>query len=457
MTISTSNPKPVEVSSSGIPEATEASTSFPSSKRRTAILWILFIAYTLNFLDRQVVSILAEPIKTELHLADWQIGLMSGLAFGVLYTLLGLPLARLAESVNRKWILGGSLVLWSAFTFACGSVQNFVQLVAARIGVGVGEAGFTPTSHSLIADITPKEKRASALAFFATGQPAGVLAGMIMGGLIANFYGWRASFLFAGIGGLIMAPVLSLVLVEPRTINPEVAPRITGPHFVKTMKYLASKRTYWRITLAGAINSFIGYGNSLFIAAFFLRTHHRELAEYAGYLNLKPIGFLGLVLGLTAGTAGIISSLLGGVIADYAAKRDVRDCLNVPAIAAVISPLLITVALLLQNLVSALVVQAAATLLGSIYYGANYSLLQGLVPQTMRTISASTYMFSVNLIGLGLGPLTIGALSDFLAAHADLGSGGGIRWALIISSYLGLFSALLFLAARRSVRDELVS
>jgi len=172
--------------------AEEAETPPLSTGYRTYALWLLMLVYTLNFLDRQIVNILAEDIKKDLHLADWQLGMMTGLAFALFYTVLGLPIARLAERSHRPRIIAGSIMVWSAFTVLCGMAGNFWQLVLARIGVGIGEAGCTPAAHSLITDYTPKEKRASAIAFYSIGTPLGSLIGLAMGGMIADAYGWRA-------------------------------------------------------------------------------------------------------------------------------------------------------------------------------------------------------------------------------------------------------------------------
>ncbi|MFO0020008.1 MAG: MFS transporter, partial [Alphaproteobacteria bacterium] len=196
------------------PTASISEAPFSAAYTRYAMLLLLAI-YTINFLDRSIINILAEPIKNELKLADWQLGLMSGLAFALFYTVLGIPLAQLAERRNRPIIIGTSVAVWSGFTALSGATTNFVQLVLCRIGVGVGEAGCTPPAHSLIADYVPKEKRASALAFYSMGTPLGGLLGLVMGGLIADAYGWRVAFLVAGVPGLLFALLCFLTLREP--------------------------------------------------------------------------------------------------------------------------------------------------------------------------------------------------------------------------------------------------
>ena len=426
--------------------------------RRYALV-VLLLVYTVNFLDRQVVTILAEPIRNELHIHDWQIGMMTGFAFAIFYTVLGLPIARAAESNNRVWIIGISLTVWSGFTILCGQAQNFVQLVAARIGVGVGEAGCTPTSHSLIADYAPKEKRASALAFFSIGTPLGGLLGLAMGGMMADLYGWRTAFLLAGLPGLILTVVVLTTLKEPRRrLATDAAAHTPGKgHFALTLKFLAGRKTFWLIAFAAAINAFIGYGHAPFIASFFFRNHPAEIARLAAMFHLKSAGFLGLSLGVIGGTAGIISSWLGGWLADKAARRDLRAYMSVPAIAAVLIPLIYTVALLMPSALITLPMLIIPGLMGSLWYGPVYSSGQGLVPPHMRATAASILLFVINLVGLGLGPLAVGALSDFLAGPMHLGSAEGVRWALISATYLAWGAAALFWIARRTIREEMVS
>ena len=426
--------------------------------RRYALV-VLLLVYTVNFLDRQVVTILAEPIKNELHIADWQIGLMTGFAFAIFYTVLGLPIARAAESKNRVWIIGGSLTVWSGFTALCGQAHTFVQLVAARIGVGVGEAGCTPTSHSLIADYAPKEKRASALAFFSIGTPLGGLLGLVMGGMMADLYGWRTAFLLAGLPGLILTVVVLTTLKEPRKrLAADAAALRPGKgHFGLTLKFLARNRTFWLIAFASAINAFIGYGHAPFVASFFFRNHAAEIAHLAAGLHLKSAGFLGLSLGLIGGISGIASSWAGGWLADKAARRDLRAYMSVPALAAIAYPLIYTFAILQPSAIVTIALLVFPGLIGSLWYGPVYSSGQGLVPPHMRATAASILLFVINLIGLGLGPLAVGALSDLLAGPFHMGSAEGVRWALIGATFLAWVSAALFWTARKTIREDMVS
>lgn len=421
---------------------------------------LLLGIYIVNFLDRQVVNILAEPIKHDLGLADWQLGLMSGLAFAVFYTFLGLPIARLAERSNRAKIIGVSVAVWSGFTALGGAAQNFVQLVLCRVGVGVGEAGCTPPAHSLIADYVPKAKRASALAFYSMGTPLGSLVGLITGGLVADAYGWRAAFLIAGVPGLLFAVLALTTLKEPRAQLARHAEQVSAAAvatFSETMRYVAAKPTFWFIAFAAAIKAFIGYGHAPFTASFFLRNHGPEIAQLAGSLGLKPIGFLGLALGIMSGVAGSAGSWLGGYLADRFGARDLRAHMVAPAIASLVVVPVYVAAMLVDSAVLALLLLGTTYLLGTIWYGPVYGTGQSVVPPHMRATTAAILLFIINLIGLGLGPLAVGALSDIFNKSLGMGSAEGVRWALICAALFGLVAFACFWAARKTIREDCVS
>ncbi|MDX9998288.1 MAG: MFS transporter [Phenylobacterium sp.] len=459
----------------------------PPGYRKYA-MGLLLAIYMVNFLDRQVVNILAEPIKNDLKLTDTQIGMMGGLAFAIFYTFLGVPIARLAERKNRPMIIGTAVAIWSGMTALCGIAQNFFQLILFRVGVGVGEAGCTPPAHSLITDYVPKEKRASALAFYSMGTPLGGLLGLIMGGLIADAYGWRAAFFVAGVPGILFALLAFFTLKEPRKQLSEEFKRTQAaqPTFGETMKVLATKRTFWFISFAAAIKAFIGYGHAPFTASFFLRNHTEEVAELASFFgatlgfNLQSLGFLSLALGLMSGTAGAAGSLLGGWLADKFGAKDLRAYMVAPAIASLLTiPIYIT-AVTVDSAVLALCILVINGLLGTIWYGPVYGTAQSIVPPQMRATTAAILLFIINLIGLGLGPVAVGALSDAIAsfrlnevglsveacrtlgADAALATraacaehvGEGVRWALIVSTLFGVLAFAFFWIARRTIRED---
>ncbi|MBI1186196.1 MAG: MFS transporter [Alphaproteobacteria bacterium] len=419
---------------------------------------LLLVIYIMNFVDRQVVNILAEPIKRELGLLDWQLGAMTGLAFALFYTVLGLPIARYAERGHRPYIIAVALAIWSGFTALCGAAQNFVQLVLARIGVGVGEAGCTPPAHSLIMDYVPKEKRASALAFYSMGTPLGSLLGMAVGGIVADAFGWRWAFVVCGIPGIILAVVAAMTLVEPRvrkTVSDLKAKAPTGATFQQALKVLSAKRTFWLVAFAAAVKAFIGYGHAPFTASFFYRNHTEEIAELAARFGLQSGGFLGLSLGLVAGLGGAFGAFMGGAIADKYGGRDYRAYVSVPAIASLITIPIYIFAVTLPFASFAILTLSLNAVLGTLWYGPVYATAQSIVPPHMRATAAAVMLFVINLVGLGLGPLAVGVLSDVFAFQLGLGEAEGIRWALIVSALAGVASFVLFWMARKTIREEM--
>ena len=434
-----------------------------SAGRRRYILILLMIAYTLSFLDRQVLSILVEPIKTELHVGDALMGLLTGPVFVIFYTFVGIPIAWLADRTSRPAIITVSLTLWSAFTALSGFVTSFVPLAFARLGVGFGEAGCNPSSHSLIADISTPEQRASGLAFYSMGVPIGTLLGLAMGGQIADAYGWRAAFMVAAFPGLALALVIALTVKETRP-RAALGGGALGRSLVlpfkdlaDTVKALSGKPTFWFAALACGFSAFVGYAQLFFTASFFLRCHGPELAQLAAGFGLKSKGFLGPALGLITALGGLTGTLVGGQIADRAVGRDRRLFMSVPAVAALISIPFVFVLFTMKSTLGALALDFVPNVVGTIWYGAVYSTAQSVVAPHRRATAAALLLLILNLIGLGLGPTFLGACSDFLAKSQHLGPAEGLRWALIIASCFGVVAAGFFWLARRTVREDVVS
>lgn len=437
---------------------------------RRYALWMLMIIYTLNFLDRSVVNILAEPIKEDLGLSDTQLGMMSGFAFAVFYTVLGIPIARYAEKANRPVIIGVSVAAWSAFTVLSGLAQNFWQLILARIGVGVGEAGCSPPAHSLIVDYVPKEKRASAIAFYSIGTPLGSLLGLLLGGLIAESYGWRTAFFVCGAPGVVIALIALFTLPEPRkrlSADLRAKNAAGGPSLRAAVGILRSKRTFWLIAFAAAIKALIGYGHAPFTASFFLRVHTEELVVRASQLSdfinglfgtsieLGPLGFLSIALSAVGGTAGVFGTILGGWVSDRYAQKDLRAYVVIPGILSLLAVPIYFAALTVPSVPLAVVLLAVVALLGAFWYGPVYATAQSIVEPRMRATTAALLLFIINLVGLGMGPVAVGALSDGLGA--TLGVGEGLRWALIGVEFLNIVAFALFWMARKTIREETVS
>jgi predicted MFS family arabinose efflux permease len=428
---------------------------------RYALSLLLSISI-VNYLDRQVVHILAEPIKRELHLADWQIGMLTGLAFGVLYTFLGLPIARLAEHGDRPRIIAAAAAVWSGFTLVCSLAANFVQLGLARVGVGVGEAGCTPPAHSLIMDYAPPEKRSSALAFYGLGPPLGGLLGLAFGGLVADAYGWRAAFLMAGLPGLVFATLAATTLREPRRgLSARGAGRAGTASLRDMFRLIRGKRSYWLLGAAMTLNVFIALGFGPFIASFYLRNHAAELAAMAQAsgaalgLKLGPIGFLGLALGLLSGICGAAGTWIGGRLSDRLGPADPRWFLYIPAAAVLLAAPAFIALLTAPSAAVSLACYGLYFLIGFTWYGPAFTAWFALVPPHMRATNSALSLFVSNLLGLGLAPLGVGLLSDILGAR--LGAGEGLRWALVSLSGIALITAALFWRAARTFREELAN
>lgn len=398
-------------------------------------LWILLIVYVFNFIDRQIVNILAEPIARDLDLSDTQIGLMTGLAFALFYTVLGIPIARFAdrETTSRPRLIATALALWSAMTALCGLAQNFWQLLLARVGVGVGEAGCTPPAHSLISDMVAPEKRASALAFYSLGIPIGTLLGMIIGGLLADYLGWREAFVVVGLPGVVLALVVWFVLRDPRRSDAAAVLRAKSQPAAlplgQAVAEVMRSRAFVLLVIAGSAASFLSYGKTTWTTIFFQRTH-----------DLTP-GQVGLWFGIIGGVGGILGTWLGGYLADRFGATNRRHVLSAPAIGMALAVPIAIAAYQAPSWPLALALIFLPQVFNSLYYGPCYSAAQGLVPMRARAIAAASLLFFQNLIGLGLGPLFFGMLSDLLQPTYGADS---VRYVLYGAAVLGLVPAFFF-------------
>jgi MFS family permease len=329
----------------------------------------------------------------------------------------------------------------------------------ARLGVGFGEAGCNPCAHSMIADITPPERRASALAFYSLGVPIGSMLGLILGGVVADAYGWRTAFLVAGAPGLVLALVIALTIREPRShLAAHIQARaVSTPSFRATLRELQSKPTFWLIAVAAGLLAFVGYGHAAFSAPFFLRVHGARVAELAEFFGLGPMGLLGIASALTGGIGGLVGTWLGGFLADRAAARDRRAYMTVPAIAGLLSVPFIFAIYLVDDPAIALAISFIPALLNTLWYGPVYATAQSVVSPACRATTAAILLFVLNLIGLGLGPISVGALNDLLANSFGMGQAEGVRWAILISTLAVLVAVALFWRARNTVREDIVS
>jgi MFS family permease len=414
------------------------------------MLFALLLVYILNFLDRQIVNILAEPIKGELGLSDTQLGLLAGPAFAVFYAVLGIPIARYADNAktNRVWLISICLAIWSAMTAICGVAQNFVQLALARIGVGVGEAGCTPAAHSLIADSVPAEKRSSAIAFFGLGIPIGGLLGLIIGGVVNDQYGWRIALMLVGTPGILLAFILPLIIRDPRRcadsahFNTADSPVKAKLSIKFAVREVFASKAYLYVFIAASFTAFLSYGKGLWTISFFIRSHGLSTTE------------AGLAMAVALGISGIIGTWLGGKMADVFGQRDKRHILTLPAIGMAIAAPILFAGYWAEDWRIAVALLILPTILNSAYYGPAYGCVQGLVRPEARAIAASLVVFGQNLIGLGMGPLLFGVLSDWLQPMAGDES---VRWVLYGAAWLGLIPAFFFWRASLRLNAELKS
>ncbi len=418
------------------------------TKQTRTMLGILLVVYIFNFLDRQIVNILAEPIKADLGLSDTQLGLLAGPAFAVFYALLGVPIARYADKdgTNRVRLIALAIAVWSAMTAVCGLAQNFVQLLLARVGVGVGEAGCTPAAHSLIADSVPAAKRSSAIAFYGLGVPIGTLLGLIIGGIVNDLYGWRIALMLVGAPGLLLALVVLFVMREPRhgrtaeaaAQAAAVVPLSTGA----AMREIFASRAFVYILIAASVTAFLSYGKGLWTISFFIRTHGLSTTE------------AGLVMAIVLGLAAVVGTWLGGWFADRFGARDERHILTFPAIGMAIAAPLLFLGYYMEDWRIAAALLVLPTVFNAAYYGPAYGCVQGLVQPRARAVAASIMLFGQNLIGLGLGPFLFGVLSDALQPVAGQES---VRWVLYGAAWLGLIPAFFFWRASLRLKAELRS
>ena len=437
--------------------ADDAASPAPFSRnyQRTALI-LLTLVYVFNFVDRQILNILAEPIKQELGLSDAQLGLVTGLAFAIFYSSLGLPIARYAERGDRPKLIAGALTLWSLFTIFCGMAGNFLQLLLARLGVGVGEAGGVPPSHSLITEFTPREKRGLALAIFSTGLPLGSFIGLAFGGLAADALGWRMAFVLAGVPGVIIAVLCLLLLKEPRRGQPRKT-LADGDRLWPSLKSFARKPTYLAMLAGGSLQAMVIYGLSAFLASYFLRAHGAVLANMAEGFGLQPLGFLGLVFGLAVGLAGAVGTFGAGWLSDRLNVHDFRGYATVPAVAAFVAVPAFSIVFLSPSVPVAFAALAVGMAMINSYFGPMHASCQSIVgPSQRATISALTLVV-INLVGLGLGPPLAGVMSDIMHLGMGMEDAQALRMALIAITAISALAGLAFWQARRTIDADIVS
>ncbi len=415
-----------------------------TDSRLRLTLYVLLLVYILNFLDRQIVGILAQPISKDLGLDDFQIGLMTGTAFALFYTSLGIPIARFADrpSTNRIKLIAACLAVWSAMTALCGATQNFWQMFLTRIGVGIGEAGGTPPAHSLISQLSPPEKRASALGFYQLGPPIGGLIAMVMGGYLADTIGWRWAFVVVGAPGILLALVLVAILRDPRSDGVEEGPKeLDEVGFREAFASILASRANRLLLVGVAFSTTAIYGMLLWAPIYFQRSHALSASQ------------TGLWFGLANGIGSVLGVWYGGQIGDRLLARGKQHLLTAPAVAMALACPLLLAGLFVADWKVAMWLFFPGVALLWINAAPVYSAVQGLVPPGSRATASASILLMQNLFGLGLGSPMIGKLSDML--KPDYGA-DSVR--VVLAATVGvttLVAAVLFWRSRRYLPEEL--
>ena len=402
------------------------------------VLSVLFVVYIFNFIDRQILAILLQPIKEDLKISDTALGFLTGFAFAVFYTFTGLPLARLADRWVRRSLIAISIAVWSVMTATSGLARGFTDLALARIGVGIGEAGATPPAHSLLSDYFPPEKRATVLALYACGVPVGVGLGYWLGGWINDAYGWRVAFFVVGLPGLVLALVVRLTVREPvRGMSEHQPVSLRLYSLGEAWRFFTALPAGRNISLAAAFIAFAGYGLGAWIPAFFVRIHHMTPGE------------LGLWMSWITALGGVLGSFSGGVIADHWGRRQPRARAYISMIGALLAIPFNAASVLLDDYRFALLNILPATIFGTLWFGPAASIVQDLVPPAMRALASAAFIFILTIIGLGAGPQAIGILNDWI------GTPDAIRYSLLYTAVvMNLCSAVFFwLTGRTLVQD----
>lgn len=420
--------------------ARQAPWTLYTERQRWAFLAILFLTYTSNAFDRNIISVLLEPIRLEFHVSDTMLGFLGGFSFAVFNSVLGIPIARWADRGNRPTIITLALGLWSLMTVLCGFAVSFWQLAAARIGVGVGEAGAIPPAQSLIADYFPPDRRANAFAVYTSAAVVGYLLSFSAGGSIAAAYGWRSAFLWAGAPGLALALVTRLGLREPRRKLPHLQDSANHEALRATLKSLLAKRSYVFIVVGFTLYYFVAYGALIFIPSFAIRILH------------IPLAHVSLSYGAVYAAASLIGTLGGGALATRLARRDVRW---LAWLAAAACPLCV------PFYIAAFAVNSYAAFLALIFVGATvligglppaYAAIQGICGPQRRAMAVALALFSLTLFGGGFGPIVTGAISDALSATQGVNS---LRYALMMMMSLLLITGVAFYIGGRAMPVDL--
>jgi MFS family permease len=456
--------------------APHASGFTASNNYRHYVLFILFVVYGLSYVDRQILSNLIEPIRKEYGFTDMQMGLLSGTAFAIFYATLGIPIARFADRHSRVNIITASLVVWSVATALTGRAHGFWQLFMVRIGVGVGEAGCNPSAYSIISDYFPAKKRSTAQSIYSTGVYLGQFIGFVVAGYVAHEYGWRAAFYVVGLPGVAVAVLLKMSLREPPRGFSEPTGYVASepPGAFAVLTKLGSLASFRNLSFASGLHALVAYGLNNYYAAFLMRSHGMTIKETSTALAVITL------------TGGITGTFLGGKLSDYFGQRnggDPRYQMWVPGVALLINIPVWLAALLVPDKSVVMLLMIPAIALGATYLGPSISATHQLVGVRERAVSGALLLFVLNIIGIGIGPVLSGFISDVFAlciadsicaaqplthisgalmsklagskAIDENALANGLKYALCVMSVANLWSAYHYFKAARTLREDI--
>ena len=418
--------------------AAPTDTAARPSARRYYVLGILTVVYALNFLDRTIFNVLIEPIKKEFQLSDTMMGLLAGFGFALFYSLLGIPIARVADRLNRRNIVAVAFAFWSAMTALCGAASSVTSLALARIGVGIGESAGSPASQSIVADLFAKNERPRALGIYAIGTYLGVFLGYFIGGYINQHYGWRMAFFTAGLPGIALAAVLWLTVSEPKrgAMAETFTPEPIGP----TLGFLASQKTFIIVLVGFCLTTYTNYATSAWIPPFLARVHHLSSVE------------IGTYAGTFKGLCGMAGTLIGGLVVAQISKRDDRWKLWAPAIMSGLAGPVFAVCMLTQDFKIMVAALAATSFLVGFHLGPIFAIAQTVAKPSMRALASAFILLTATCFGQGVGPLAVGMIND--ALKADYGA-DAVRYSLLSAAVTTTLGALLFIWAARTIREDI--
>jgi predicted MFS family arabinose efflux permease len=411
-----------------------------SARDRRIFLFVLCLIGVCNSLDRNIIGVLIEPIKVEFRVSDTLLGLLSGLSFAAFYATLGIPIARWADRGDRTKVISLSLLVWSVMTALCGLANTFSGLTIARFGVGAGEAGSIPAAQSLIADYYPPAGRARAIGIFTAAQSIGFAIGLGLGGVVAQAFGWRTAFIMVGVAGLALVPATYSVLKEPRRSAGASEHTHEAESTISALRVLLKKRTYRYILSAIVVYYVMAYGALAFVVSLMIRAHGESIAR------------AGLIFGGITTVGSAVGAIIGGALADRFARRDIRWLARFPGWGLITALPLYEIALDSVTLWTMVPVLLLATTVLAAVVPAMFSALHVVCGSRRRALSVASAFFLVNLVGIGLGPMLSGLLSDHLSPI--FGAAGGLRYALMIVTTALLPASYLMLCAARSLKVD---